>query len=291
MPASLSCVGNTMDPRAWPREGSFGLVRSAELAALRAGAWLLGELPDHLGQFRLAQWYWWRRRPDHRFLSQRMVDGTVLELDLGDRTQALAYLTRRYSEDLIREIVSRLPVGGVFFDVGSNVGLVTFQVAQRRPDARIVAFEANPAAVAGWRRNRRLSTSDAIAVEPTAVSARDGVVTVQAPSIDLGAGRIKETGDGEPVRATALDAYCDSHDIDRIDVLKVDVEGSEPDVLEGSRGLLISGRIRALIIELNDVYLERRRWDRAGIVNWLAAYRMVPVSPLDRDDVAFVVAA
>lgn len=280
-----------MYPSTGPSEGSLASVRSAELAALRVVAWLLGELPDHLGQFRLAQWYWWRRRPEHRLLGQRMVDGTALELDLGDRTQALAYLTRRYSEDLIQEIVSRLPAGGVFFDVGSNVGLVTFQVAQRRPDARIVAFEANPAAVAGWRRNRRLSASDQVAVEPAAVSDSVGVVTVHAPSIDLGAGRVQATGDGEPVPATALDAYCDAHGIDRIDVLKVDVEGSEPDVLEGSRGLLTSGRIRALIIEFNDVYLERRKWGRTAMVNWLAAHRMVAASPLDRDDVAFVAAA
>lgn len=280
-----------MDPRSRPREGSLGSVRSAELAVLRAVAWFSGELPDHLGQFRLAQWYWRHRRPDHRFLAQRMVDGTVLELDLGDRIQALAYLTRRYSEDLIQEIVSRLPAGGVFFDVGSNVGLVTFQVAHRRPDARILAFEANPAAVAGWRRNHRLSASDQVAVEPTAVSDRAGVVTVQAPSIDLGAGRIKPTGDGEPVPATALDAYCDWHGIDRIDVLKVDVEGSEPDVLEGSRRLLTSGRVRALIIEFNDFHLERRRSGRAAMVDWLAAHQMVPAGPVDADDVAFVAAA
>jgi hypothetical protein len=51
----------------------------------------MGELPDHLGQFRLAQWYWQRRRPGHQILPQRLADGTRLELDLGDRTRALAY--------------------------------------------------------------------------------------------------------------------------------------------------------------------------------------------------------
>src|SRR5579863_5208778 len=132
----------------WPSMGP------AELTVTRAAANLAGALPDHSGQFRLAQWYWWRRRPPHRRAHQRLRDGTELNLDLGDRTQALAFLTRRYSEDLVRQLIARLPSGGVLLDVGANVGLVTFQVARRRPDCRIVGFEPNPVAAAAWRANQ-----------------------------------------------------------------------------------------------------------------------------------------
>jgi FkbM family methyltransferase len=248
----------------------------------------MGVLPDHVGQFRVAQRYWWRRRPGHRILPQRLVDGTRLELDLGDRTQALAYLTRRYSEDVIRQIIGKLPHAGFFFDVGANVGLVTFQVAHRRPDVRIVAFEPNPAAVEAWRRNRRLTASDFVTLEATAVTDQVGVVNVDAPSTDLGAGLVAPSGSGIEVPATTLDAYCASGGIHRIDVLKVDVEGSEPEVLHGARQLLNSCAIRSLIIECNDGHFVRRGGSRRAMVEWLADHRMVPTSSLDADDVMFV---
>lgn len=260
------------------------------MAGLRAGAYVMGLLPDHLGQFRLAQRYWWRRRPRHQVLSQRLADGTRLELDLGDRTQALAYLTRRYSDDLVRKIVSGLPPTGLFFDVGANVGLVTFQVAHRRPDVRIVAFEPNPPAVEAWRRNRRRSTSERVTLEATAVTERIGVVNLVAPSTDLGAGIVATSGTGIEVPATGLDVYCAARGVNRIDVMKVDVEGSEPEVLEGARHLLTRGAIRLLIIEFNDGHLARRGRSRSAMVDWLADHRMVPTGSLDADDVTFVAA-
>jgi FkbM family methyltransferase len=222
---------------------------------------------------------------------QRLVDGTRLELDLGDRTQALAYLTRRYSEDLIRQIVSGLPQSGIFFDVGANVGLVTFQVAHRRPDVRIVAFEPSPAAVEAWSRNRRLSMSESVTLEATAVTDSVGVVTIDAPPTDLGSGVIAPSGAGVEVPATALDVYSRTRGIERIDVIKVDVEGSEPEVLDGARHLLTSGAVGSLFIEFNDVHLARRGGSRRSMVKWLADHRMVPTSSLDANDVSFAPAA
>jgi FkbM family methyltransferase len=262
-------------------------MQPIELAALRASARLMGELPDHMGQFRVAQWYWWRRRPGHRTLPQRLADGTRLELDLGDRTQALAYLTRRYCDRLVGQITTGLPPGGLFFDVGANVGLVTFQVANRRPDVRIVAFEPNPPAVAAWERNRKLCVSQLVTLTDAAVTDGVGTVTFDAPSCDLGAGRAVTAGGGVEVSTTTLDHYCSSQSIDRIDVVKVDVEGSEAKVLVGARRLLAAGKIRLLIVEFNDDHLSAGGESRPVMVQWLADRGMVPRGWIG-DDFAFV---
>lgn len=264
-------------------------MRSSEMAATRAAAQLAGLLPDHLGQFRVAQWYWWRRRPEHRVLRQRMADGTWLALDLGDRTQALAFLTRRYSEDLVRQIVGRLPEKGLFFDVGANVGLISFQVAHRRPDIRIVAFEPHPKAASAWRGNHQLSSEDieATLVE-TAVGDRAGILSLESPSSDLGAGIVAgKRDDGLPVQVIALDDYCAAQGINRIDVMKLDVEGSEPEALAGARKLLASGAIRLLIVEFNDGHFARRGISRRAMVQWLADHGMAPCGSIAADDVAF----
>jgi FkbM family methyltransferase len=262
-------------------------MRRAELQLIRAGAWVAGTLPDHLGQFRVAQRYWWKRRPEHQLLRQRLADGTPVVLDLGDRTQALAYLTRRYSEDLVQRVVDALPPRGVFFDVGANVGLITFQVAHRRPDVKIVAFEANPVAASAWRANRELHpAADAVLVD-SAVSDRPGRVTIDAPSTDLGAGSIRRGSGGVEVAAVTIDGWCEEHEVERIDVMKIDVEGSEPEVLRGAQRLITGGAIRSLLVEVNDGYFTEEGRSRQALLDWLATHGMTLRGRDDLDDLGF----
>lgn len=216
-----------------------------------------------------------------------MADGTRLELDIGDRTQALAFMPRRYSEEVVDQIVNKLPPSGLFFDVGANAGLITFPVAHQRPDARIVGFEPNPAAVEAWRRNWRLTASPAVALEPVAVSDYEGAANLDCASFDLGAGAIVASGVGVDVDAVTLDAYCAARGVERIDVMKVDVQGHEPEVLRGARSLLRSGAIRWLIVEFEAPILESRGLSRLDMLKMLAAYGMTPASAPDAEDVAF----
>ncbi len=49
----------------------------------------------------------------------------------------------------------------------------------------------------------------------------------------------------------SLDAFCAKTGMDGIDLLKVDVQGHEPAVLAGSRGLIGRRAIRTIFFELN----------------------------------------
>lgn len=55
--------------------------------------------------------------------------------------------------------------------------------------------------------------------------------------------------DMNSVKVTTLDLFCSQQNIDHIDVLKVDVEGHEPEVLEGAKELLNKRRINIIILE------------------------------------------
>ncbi len=63
-------------------------------------------------------------------------------------------------------------------------------------------------------------------------------------------------GDVEVVPATSLDAWAEREGVARVDLVKLDVEGAEPRVLEGARGLLRRHE-PDLVIELNPVALRR----------------------------------
>jgi hypothetical protein len=55
------------------------------------------------------------------------------------------------------------------------------------------------------------------------------------------------------VPITTLDAHAEAEGLDRIDFLKVDVEGFELGVIRGARRLLGSKRIATVMLEIGDV--------------------------------------
>jgi hypothetical protein len=63
-------------------------------------------------------------------------------------------------------------------------------------------------------------------------------------------------GDVEVVPATSLDGWVDAHGLDRVDLVKLDVEGAEPRVLDGARRL-IRRYEPDLVVELNPLALRR----------------------------------
>ena len=229
---------------------------------------VLGLLPDHSGQFRLASAYLRRRpQPPGRIRTQRMRNGTRMALDLGDRTQALAYLTRRYDPELVAYLLARLPASGTFVDVGAHVGLVSFAVARARPGATVVAFEPSPANAAAWRANRAFN--GAAGAELVARAAADATgVRAFSENADSAAGRLSAAG-GTMVHVTTLDAELAARDIDHVDVLKIDTEGAERAVLDGAAGLLGRGAVATIVCELNTEHLQRGGLSADDLTAWI----------------------
>jgi FkbM family methyltransferase len=154
------------------------------------------------------------------------------------------------------------------FDVGANVGQTSLRYHSLFPQAVIHAFEpfdesydalcravvgvpqihtvrAAVADTSGSRQlrvNRRSSTNSLFDVSPGAGKSVD-------PKL------MAATGHRE-VAVITLDEYCAKEGIDRIHVLKVDVQGGELLVLAGAEGLLGSGQIDVIYAEVlySDLY-------------------------------------
>jgi len=78
----------------------------------------------------------------------------------------------------------------------------------------------------------------------------------------------------ESVRVDTLDSFCTKHDIDRIDLLKIDTQGFELPVLRGAIGLLKQQKIGTILLELNFATLYDGQSDPLEILQLLRSHQM-----------------
>lgn len=74
------------------------------------------------------------------------------------------------------------------------------------------------------------------------------------------------------IRRTTIDAFIQSQALERVDLIKVDIEGSEIAFLEGAAETIAKFRPR-LMIEVNSLTLQRFGKTSAELVGLLGKYR------------------
>jgi FkbM family methyltransferase len=153
-------------------------------------------------------------------------------------------------------LLEHLPAGGVFWDVGANLGFFTLLAARRvGPSGRVVAFEPDPDNAALLRAHVARNGFDALVeVIEAAAWSEPGTVAFRRnrleESLDRGSGCVvgaaMAAAEVVAVQAISLDACLGRGRLP--DVIKCDVEGAEARVLAGARRLLAVQR-PVLIIE------------------------------------------
>lgn len=133
--------------------------------------------------------------------------------------------------------------GGVLIDVGANIGSIGLPFAARRPDWRVIAIEAHPGLADILAANVTLNRLPNVEVLRAAAGAAPGVAAF--PDVPLAGPRnygqvgfASEAPTTRQVRMVSLDEIAPPD----TKLVKIDVEGFEPDVLAGARDLLASHR-------------------------------------------------
>jgi FkbM family methyltransferase len=146
----------------------------------------------------------------------------------------------------------------VFFDVGANVGQTSTAALSTYPEATVLAFEPDKTSFDALTSNVHSARFKAhnLALSDTNGEARFFDYGALATSNSLVedsqyAKRAQHPVTVRTVHCETLDAFCASHGIDRIDVLKIDTEGHEMAVLEGASDMLAENRIRFIYVEFN----------------------------------------
>lgn len=146
-------------------------------------------------------------------------------------------------------------------DIGADVGSHTVRYAERA--ARVLAFEPNPEQFACLVYNcRNLKNVTCLPIALSAVRDYRALMTCE----NAGAGYLDPLAAG-PVMCMPLDALP----LERLDFLKIDVEGYEPKVLIGGQSQIHRFR-PVILLEMNAGALARYGADYRTIFAWLDSH-------------------
>lgn len=153
---------------------------------------------------------------------------------------------RFYEEEELDLIRQWCRPGSVFCDIGANIGNHALFALKFLHVARLIAFEPNPLAIGVLRSNLILNgVADRADLSHLGIGLSDsdaGGFTINAPAGNLGGGRMIEgTGDLPVRRGDALLAD------ERVDFIKIDVEGMELRVLDGLSATIAAHRPRLFV--------------------------------------------
>lgn len=153
-------------------------------------------------------------------------------------------------------VQSPLPASPVIIDAGANIGAAATWLLGRFPGAHLHCFEPSSVNFAYLRTN--LGTVTDARVTRAALGAKSGVATLQ-----LAAHGAMHSIGGEPgapgtesVPCIALADYLETAALPGVDLLKLDVEGSELDVLRGLGTRLAD--VRVIIGEVHERLVDSR---------------------------------
>ena len=136
-----------------------------------------------------------------------------------------------YNADDIDFLAEGCPPGGTFIDIGSNIGLYTLPLAARvGSSGKVIAIDANPLMARRLAWNAEASGLDNIAIFPNAVSDHEGKASLAIRKDDIAIVSVEEDGAGDVAMRT-LPSILAEAGVERIDGLKIDIEGHEDRVL------------------------------------------------------------
>jgi FkbM family methyltransferase len=213
-----------------------------------------------------------------RYQVETISNGPASGMRVGRQYASNAYGDGAIELPVQHAIVEAVAPGDVFFDIGANVGFFTLVAAAAlEGTGELHAFEARPAIAQALRRNVRRNQIEAT-VWPTAVGDHDGTATLHIAhhpgGSTLAASKASDVRTTMSVEVISLDSAIGDGRLPAPDVVKIDVEGSELEVLRGMIETLRSNR-PVLIVEVDDqdAHEVERRFDELDVTLREVGYR------------------
>lgn len=154
--------------------------------------------------------------------------------------------------------IATAPNPQIIVDVGANVGMASLFLASRFPECEVHAIEPCPKTYERLVENTRALPN--IRTHNLAISSQSGTAAFYVNEAHFGSSLIQRGGSDErkvDVFTRTLDGFIDDLGVDRIGLLKFDLEGYEAEMMRG----LDARRVAQFVGELHfDLMPERAEW-------------------------------
>ena len=186
-------------------------------------------------------------------LKRSIFDGNKMNLYVNDWVQKSLFVYGEYERKEIRFWQQLARKRKTIFDIGGHVGYYSLVAAKAAStDTKIYCFEPIRQTFERAKENIALNGYQNIYLQNFALSNEDGSLQINIGGDEnWGMSSINAhahtSGKTETVNKQTVDSFCNAHNINQIDLVKIDVEGSEFYVLQGMKQMIASSRPVVLI--------------------------------------------
>ena len=207
----------------------------------------------------------------------RWYHGTMVDVMLGNDNSLCLYVCGSFEPNEFALLDRILRPGMVFVDVGANDGYYTLFAARRIGAAgRVIAVEPSTRERVNLNRNIARNGLANVTVIPAAFGAACGTADLHlAQGVHSGhntLGRFANDGvkaeSVERVTVRTLDEVAAEIGLDRIDFMKIDVEGAEAAVIVGARRM-IEATQPLILLEISDKALRAQGSGARALIDTL----------------------
>ncbi len=216
---------------------------------------------------------------DLRVVNRR---GINLSLDLSEGIDLSLFLFGSFQNHVVRA-TSLIAEDSIIFDVGANTGVMSLKFAAACPRATIFAFEPTYFGCEKLKKNLELNPLLATRITLTQTFVADlenaGANLKAYASWNLNFAKNEDRDevhhglvkDTTSVGAVSLDGYVTRSQLNRVDFIKIDTDGYEGLILQGSRQLIEKFR-PYIVFELGGHAIARSNVDIFWFVNFFQHY-------------------
>lgn len=195
-----------------------------------------------------------------------------MKVDLEEWIQQQIYFLGTWDEQGIKFLKNHLKSGDVFFDIGANIGCYSLVASKLvGSEGKVHSFEPVSEVYNRLLFNIELNQLKNITVNRKAVFETSETLEFFVSSKEnKGMSSIfhhdTESGEIQKVEAITIDEYIEKTDIQRIDMIKIDIEGAELFALKGMKTTLRKFK-PVIIMELSDNVLQNSPVEKKEILN------------------------
>jgi FkbM family methyltransferase len=256
------------------------LNREHILAQLLLRAW-----PFQHGAGRLTDRFFGKLQFSESLATVRTTDGFDIRVMPNDLIGRHLYLTGEFDRTNADILIRYSQPGDTLLDIGANIGYVSACFLQNVPGSRVIAVEPNPEVSAVCHSNLGQFGGRAKVVQ-CALSDISGQLPFEINSGNTGASRLATHASAATVSVPVFSAnqFFIEQNLQKVDLIKIDVEGHETQILrsaapylrilkprvmlyEDNGGVSTRGEVGSLLRELGyEIYGLKKRLTRVDLI-------------------------